>query len=451
MTKFTERDMSAALQMVADGISINKAAQACGINRSTLQDRIKGATTPKQAHEHRQKLSAIQERKLRDWIMVQADLGCPVSHQQVRHFANQIAVRNGFPDGVGKHWLQSFMDRNEDVKTLPGKRMDSERYNGASTEHIKAFFMLLMMLAIRIVKQKNRYNVDEVGMIEGIGLNGLFLGHKDKKALKRAYRKFLSDLASIADSSHIGKITFLYTYDKARKEAITKLNALAGWKATGLWPVNLAKVLMNPMVTQTPETPAPAVTAISPAKEKNFSLPKTPKSSVQLRRSLQAVPAAVSADSTARLLFRKIRIYFGNHNPFGAHLLDSPTRPTPQEVRVNDHTWVARLAEEFRHPLFFGAFVPYRRHALELLVELVNGCTEPEFISEVAAVSSTIAPRLVKNLPWAHDERKGARVRIWEITKHFWIELTVHSSSQVWLTAAEAVTCIISTEMFPSP
>ncbi|KAL9561272.1 hypothetical protein ACKAV7_014627 [Fusarium commune] len=183
MTKFTEKDMSAALQMVAEGVSVNKAAQACSVNRSTLQDRIKGATTPRQAHEHEQKLSAIQEKKLRDWIMVQADLGCPVSHQQVRHFANQIAVRNGFPDGVGKHWLQSFMDRNEDIKTLPGKRMDSERYNGASTEHIKAFFMLLMIPAVRIVKQKNRYNVDEVGMMEGIGLNGLFLGHKDKKSV----------------------------------------------------------------------------------------------------------------------------------------------------------------------------------------------------------------------------------------------------------------------------
>ena len=115
--------------------------------------------------------------------MVQADLGCPVSHQQVRHFANQIAVRNGFPDGVGKHWIQSFIDRNEDIKTLPGKSMDSEWYNGASTELIKAFFMLLIMLAVWIVKQKNRYNVNKVRMIEGIGLNGLFLSHKDKKSV----------------------------------------------------------------------------------------------------------------------------------------------------------------------------------------------------------------------------------------------------------------------------
>lgn len=43
--------------------------------------------------------------------------------------------------------------------------------------------MLLMMPAIRIIKQRNRYNVDEVGMMEGIGMNGLFLGHKDKKSV----------------------------------------------------------------------------------------------------------------------------------------------------------------------------------------------------------------------------------------------------------------------------
>jgi 4-hydroxybenzoate polyprenyltransferase len=183
MTKFTEKDMRAAIQAVVEGSSVNKAAAAHGVTRSTLQDRIKGTTTPRQANEHRQKLSPIQEKRLRDWILVQADLGCPVSHQQVRHFASQIAVRNGFPDGVGKHWLESFMDRNQDIKTLPGKRMDSERYNGASTELIKAFFMLLTMPAVRQIKQKNRWNVDEVGMMEGIGLNGLFLGHKDKKSL----------------------------------------------------------------------------------------------------------------------------------------------------------------------------------------------------------------------------------------------------------------------------
>ncbi|VZI12504.1 unnamed protein product, partial [Fusarium fujikuroi] len=165
--------------MVADGMSVNKAAEACGINRSTLQGRIKGSATPREAQKPRQKLSDTQEKSLRDWIVIQADLGCPVSHQQ------------------------------------------------------------------------------------------------------------------------------------ARREAITKSNAIAGFKATGLWPVNLAKVLMNPMVT---ETPSPAVTANSPAKEQDLSLLKTPRSSVQLRQALGQVPASATQDPTVRLLFRKIGSQLDRHN-----------------------------------------------------------------------------------------------------------------------------------------
>ncbi|SCN90426.1 related to transposase [Fusarium fujikuroi] len=354
----------------------------------------------------------MSEKSLRDWIVIQADLGCPVSHQQVREFASKIAVCNGFPEGVGKNWLQGFLGRNPDIRTLKGKKINSDRYHGASSELIKAFFMLLMMPAICLVKQGNRYNVDEVGMMEGIGMNGLFLGYQSKKSvlirqpgsrawitilecilatgknldfledwefacsdkgwtsnklalvwlrkvfipstqpekknepqllilngygshvtedflwecynnniyllflpahashvlqpldiavfspLKRAYRYLLLDLTSISNDSYVGKITFLYTYDKARREAITKSNAIAGFKATGLWPVNLAKVLMNPIVT---ETPSPAVTANSPAKEQDLSLLKTPRSSIQLRQALGQVPASATQDPTGSI------------------------------------------------------------------------------------------------------------------------------------------------------
>ncbi|KAK2926769.1 hypothetical protein FoTM2_013639 [Fusarium oxysporum f. sp. vasinfectum] len=68
---------------------------------------------------------------------------------------------------------------------------------------------------------------------------------------------------------------------------------------------------MNPMVTQ---TPAPVITAISPAKPKNSSLLMTPRSSVQLRRVLQAVPSVVSDDPAVRLLFRKIGSQLDSHN-----------------------------------------------------------------------------------------------------------------------------------------
>jgi hypothetical protein len=59
--------------------------------------------------------------------------------------------------------------------------MDSDRFNGASTELIKVFVTLFMMPVVRNIKPKYRYNMEELGM------NGLVLGQAEKKStlLKR--------------------------------------------------------------------------------------------------------------------------------------------------------------------------------------------------------------------------------------------------------------------------
>ncbi|KAK2670424.1 hypothetical protein RAB80_012846 [Fusarium oxysporum f. sp. vasinfectum] len=62
------------------------------------------------------------------------------------------------------------------------------------------------------------------------------------------------------------------------------------------------------------ETPSPAATAISPAKEQDSSLLKTPRSSIQLRRALEAVPATATQHPTVRLLFRKIGSQLDSQN-----------------------------------------------------------------------------------------------------------------------------------------
>jgi endoglucanase Acf2 len=68
------------------------------------------------------------------------------------------------------------MARNPEVKTLRGNKIDLDRYIGASTELITAFFMLPIMPAIKWIKRENRYNMDEEGIIEGVGLISLVLG-----------------------------------------------------------------------------------------------------------------------------------------------------------------------------------------------------------------------------------------------------------------------------------
>ena len=66
--------------------------------------------------------------------------------------------------------------------------------------------------------------------------------------VKRDYISHLGRHPTIADSSPLGKRIFLMCYIKARELGMTKLNIIAGWRATGLWPVNRAKLLLSPLL-----------------------------------------------------------------------------------------------------------------------------------------------------------------------------------------------------------
>ena len=64
-------------------------------------------------------------------------------------------------------------------------------------------------------------------------------------SLKSAYRKQVDLLIQAIDSTIVGKREFLYCYQKARTTGLISKNIINGWKAAGLWPVNMAKPLMS--------------------------------------------------------------------------------------------------------------------------------------------------------------------------------------------------------------
>jgi 4-hydroxybenzoate polyprenyltransferase len=68
--------------------------------------------------------------------------------------------------------------------------------------------------------------------------------------LKQAYRKQLSFLSLLTDSTPLGKRNFLACYRKARIDALTAKNIKAGWQASGLWPVRMSKPLMNRLLLE---------------------------------------------------------------------------------------------------------------------------------------------------------------------------------------------------------
>ena len=58
-------------------------------------------------------------------------LAVPPLHAQIRALAACVLEAGGDTTPLGKRWLEGFFKRNPAVKTMPGKRMDLARLNGA--------------------------------------------------------------------------------------------------------------------------------------------------------------------------------------------------------------------------------------------------------------------------------------------------------------------------------
>lgn len=108
----------------------------------------------------------------------------------------------------------------------------------------------------------------------------------------------------------------------ARKEALTAHNAKAGWRATGLWPVNMAKPLMSRLLLENSNNTTnidqqlgstlslasgPSSQLVVMACEVEFA---TPQKKTDLPSHLNNLAIRRQDLSTRRLLFRKVEKAF---------------------------------------------------------------------------------------------------------------------------------------------
>jgi 4-hydroxybenzoate polyprenyltransferase len=118
----------------------------------------------------------------------------------------------------------------------------------------------------------------------------------------------------LTDSTPIGKCNFLQCYYKARINALTSKNIRAGWQATGLWPVNIAKPLMSRLLLENSnnskqeslkhqtEKPVPDWNT-----DQALFEVKTPRKGDDVREQVYTISQLGKASApTARVLFRKI-------------------------------------------------------------------------------------------------------------------------------------------------
>ena len=80
--------------------------------------------------------------------------------------------------------MSRFLARNPILKTKRQIYIDSVRVNNACSEVIRLWFQKLEIPAIRAILASQRWNMDETGIMEGYGLNGLVIGHAEKRKVQ---------------------------------------------------------------------------------------------------------------------------------------------------------------------------------------------------------------------------------------------------------------------------
>src|ERR1700712_2894714 len=153
-------------------------------SRSTLRDRNATTQTHREAANHFQRLPKVVENRLADLILNQEALGHGVTHAQIRVLGERLLALQGDHLPLGKHWMTRFMSRNPILKTKRQIYVDSVRVNSPCLEVIRLWFQKLDILAIRAIPANQRWNKAETGIMEGYGLNGLVVGHVEKRKIQ---------------------------------------------------------------------------------------------------------------------------------------------------------------------------------------------------------------------------------------------------------------------------
>lgn len=68
----------------------------------TIRDHLEGAVPRAVAFSSRKRLSLTQETLLADWVLVQASLGLPPSHAQIRELTARVTFQRGKTQALGK-------------------------------------------------------------------------------------------------------------------------------------------------------------------------------------------------------------------------------------------------------------------------------------------------------------------------------------------------------------
>ena len=131
MPSYTEEDVMNAIHDVTEnGVSLSKAAAQHAVPKITLSHRMNGIAAKSETIQPAQRLSPAEENRVVQWIKRQESLGYAPSAAVVRQVVEAIMKKRGDMSPLGKHWIEAFKARHEDIQTKISRPQEAARFDG---------------------------------------------------------------------------------------------------------------------------------------------------------------------------------------------------------------------------------------------------------------------------------------------------------------------------------
>ena len=142
MVRKTAEEITRAVDGVLSGEfkSSWEAWKKTGVSRQTIDARLKGSQTPKEAHGSQQKLSPKIEKELVNWILLEDRAGNAPTYARIRSMAADILEANRQTRELGECWHTNFISRHNEIKASFARKVDKERIKSCTIAAINDFF-----------------------------------------------------------------------------------------------------------------------------------------------------------------------------------------------------------------------------------------------------------------------------------------------------------------------
>src|SRR6202165_445598 len=188
-------------------LSTREASRTFRIPNSTLHKRLKGAQPPSVAHISSQRLTVPEEDAIEKTARQMKIWGWPLTIKALESLAsNMLAKRNDFAP-LGHDWYLKYLGRHPRLKTKKSRAMDQSRKDAGTYETLDHWFNLFNNTKAEYgVPDDDVHNLDEKGVMKGIGENQVVIITRDSKEATSAQpgnREWVTIIECIGGSGYV--------------------------------------------------------------------------------------------------------------------------------------------------------------------------------------------------------------------------------------------------------